>query len=130
MAVHTTPNAFLGQSFPMPNGVRVRLRLARFTDVEAIAELFSRRGQNVTLGDLEAGRVVQFDPRRRYVLCATALIDSAERLVGVGAVDLDPERVREPDLLVFDPAIGGPVGELLWDALVRAAEAAVRSRAA
>ena len=130
MAVNGIPNAFLGQSVPTADGLRVRLRLARTTDVGAIAELFARRGQDLTVDDLEAGRVVQFDPRRRYVLCATALIDSSERLVGVGAIDLDSESVGEPDLLVFDPLAGGAVGELLWNALVRAAEVAVRGRAA
>ncbi|MFL5823781.1 MAG: hypothetical protein ACJ764_10105 [Solirubrobacteraceae bacterium] len=130
MAENPTPSLLLGQSFPLPDGLRVRLRLARTTDVDTIAELFSRRGQPVNQDDLKAGRVVQFDPRRRYVLCATALIDSAERLVGVGAIDLDPHEVGEPDLLVFDPSVGAPVGELLWNALVSAAEVTSRDRAA
>src|SRR5258708_7739610 len=130
MASNVNPSPFLGQSFPLADGLRVRLRLARATDVAAIAELFSRRGQSVTVDELEAGRVVQFDPRRRYVVCATALIDSAERLVGVGAIDLDRHEVGEPDLLIFDPSVGGPVGELLWDALLGAAEVTARDRAA
>ena len=43
-------------------------------------------GKDARLG--LADHLVQFDPRLRYVLCACALIDSSERLVGVGAIEL------------------------------------------
>lgn len=104
----------------------MRLRLARFSDVAAIRSLNSRHG--VSPG-LRAERLVQFDPRRRYVVCATALIDSTEQLVGVGAIDLDAQAAEEPHLLISDPRAGDAVGQLLWRCLLDA-RAAAQSRAA
>jgi N-acetylglutamate synthase-like GNAT family acetyltransferase len=128
---NVTPSPFLGPGFLLADGLRVRLRLARSSDVGAIAKLFARHGQDVTVDELAVGQVVQFDPRRRYAVCATALIDSTERLIGVGAIDLDPHEVGEPDLLVVDPDVPeAEVGELLWDALVGAAQVTARGRAA
>jgi hypothetical protein len=126
-----TPSPFLGSGFLLADGLRVRLRLARSSDVGAIVDLFARHGKHVTVDELAAARVIQFDPRRRYAVCATALIDSAERLIGVGAIDLDRHMVGEPDLLFVDPDVPQTaVRELLWDALVGAAEITARDRAA
>lgn len=136
----------LGQIFPLADGIRVRLRLAHFSDRREIARLLVRQGQDPLAqdgldparGESVADRLVQFDPRRRYVLCASALIDSTEQLVGVGAIDLDGEEAGEPDLLVVDSELGQSPDSLLtealtgllWGALVGAAQAAARSRAA
>ncbi len=146
MASSFTAGPLLGQTFPLADDVRVRLRLAHFSDRRAIADLLARHGQDLLAredhdpvpGDWMADRLVQFDPRRRYVLCACALIGSTERLVGVGAIDLDGDEVGEPDLIVVDselgeepePLLAEALTGLLWGALVGAAQAAARSRAA
>jgi hypothetical protein len=116
----------------------VRLRLARFSDWPTIAELFRRHGADGAEAGPQARRLIQFDPRRSYVVCACALIDSAERLVGVGSIDLTDDGTGEPDFVTLDPElpeIADPqVGEALtgfiWGALAGAAQAAARARAA
>jgi hypothetical protein len=146
MAPSFVPGPLLGQTFPLTDTVRVRLRLAHFNDRRAIAGLLARHGQDLLAREggepvesrWVADRLVQFDPRRRYVLCACALIDSSERLVGVGAIDLEGEDTGEPDLIVVDSELGESpdpllteaLTGLLWGALVGAAQAAARSRAA
>ena len=140
MARSFIPGPLLGQTFPLSDGVRVRLRLAHFSDGPAIAALIARTegGDGADPHARVADRLVQFDPRRRYVLCACALIDSSERLVGVGAIDLGTGEVAEPDLMLIDPELDEATGPqhtealtgLLWGALVGAAQAVVRARAA
>jgi hypothetical protein len=130
------PGPLLGQTFPLGDDIRVRLRLAHFSDRRAIAGLLAHHGPE--LQDGLAGRLVQFDPRRRYVLCACALVGGAERVVGVGAIDLDQDEFGEPDLLVVDSEVPGAADPLitealtglLWGALVGAAQAVGRGRAA
>ena len=69
--------------------------------------------------------LVQFDPRRRCVICATALIDSAETLVGVGSIALDDEGDSAPDVVLVDEQHAGAISQLLAEALrIRAAHAA------
>lgn len=138
MAFVFTPSPLLGQTFPLGDGIRVRLRLAHFSDRAAIADLLNRQGPQGAPNPRIAERLVQFDPRRRYVVCACALIDSTERLAGVGAIDLDPAAATEPDLLVIDEELAGArdpqfseaLTGLLWGALVGAAQASARARAA
>jgi hypothetical protein len=120
------PGALLGSSFALDNHVRVRLRLARGSDVPLIRALVARQGTRPE--DLEMARLVHFDPRRRAVLCATALIDSTETLVGVGAVELDG--TGEPELVIVDAAYAEPLSQLLAAALAARVAVAVASRAA
>ena len=107
----------------------MRLRMARSSDAAAIRDLLEQRGD-----DVELARLVHFDPRRRYVLCATTLIDASERLVGVGAIELGPE---EPSELLIDEQVEGVadeqvegVADLLRDVLVSRAGSVPRARAA
>jgi hypothetical protein len=133
-----TPGPLLGQTFPLAEGVAVRLRLAHFSDWPAIAELMTRQPAETGEAIPEARRLVQFDPRRCYVLCACALIGSAERIVGVGAIEMAAEEAGEPSVLIVDPELAEitdpEVSErltgLLWGALVGATRAAARGRAA
>jgi hypothetical protein len=128
----------LGLTFPLTEEIGVRLRLAHFSDWPTIAALLCRQGQDMAQAGPEARRLVQFDPRRCYVLCACALINSAERLVAVGVIDLASGESSEPDLMILEPEvaeIAGPeTGEaltgLLRGALVGAARSAARGRAA
>ncbi|HEY2770692.1 MAG TPA: hypothetical protein VGI87_08995 [Solirubrobacteraceae bacterium] len=105
----------------LPGGPRVRLRLATVRDIEAIQRLLAGAGSGV-----EAGQLVRIDPRRRIVICALALIGTAERVVGVAAMDAG---ASEPDLVCIDEALGGGLTELLERALAARA-LALASRAA
>jgi hypothetical protein len=105
----------------------VRLRLAHFSDVGAIAELNRRQRESVP--DLRAERLVQFDPRRRYVVCAIALIDGAIALAGVGAIALAGEAAA-PEVLICDPEFGQELCHVLREVLCAAARASPRVDAA
>ena len=124
----------LGGSYRLGDDFRVRLRMARSSDLIPIRELLERtwaeRSRGRGAGEPELTSLVQFDPRRRCVICATALIDSAETLVGVGSIDLDGQTAAEPDTLLIAEQHAEEIGALLVRALrVRAAHAA-RARAA
>src|SRR5437588_6791487 len=94
------PGALLGHVYTLADGSCVRLRLSRTSDFAAICGLLAKAGSDAS--DLEAASLVQFDPRRRYVVCATGLVNSTESLLGLGSIELD---AREPDLLMLaDPS--------------------------
>jgi hypothetical protein len=129
------PGALLGRSYPLADGSRVCLRVARSSDSGPIRRLAERRlaangwgpGQPARL---EPARLVSFDPRVRCVMCATALIDGGERLIGVGAVELDGGRAGPPDPVLVDPEAPDGVRELLVGALEGRASVLARDRAA
>jgi hypothetical protein len=121
-------SALLGDSYPLRDGFRVRLRMARSSDAVPIRGLLDR--VDFAAGDLELARLVQFDPRRRCVICATALIDATETLVGVGAIELDTDGQAEPDMLVVSEEHAEAVAELLTSALIDRVAYAARARAA
>jgi hypothetical protein len=127
MAPNSDFGYLLGRTHRLENGLRVRLRLARSSDAPVIAELLEIVG--VPAAELVRASLVRHDPRRRLVLCATALIDSTETLIGVGAIDLERGDAG-PELLVLDPRFPGAVGELMSDVLIGRARALARSRAA
>ncbi len=112
------PGAMLGAGYRLPRGRRVRLRLAAASDAPRLRALMARRGLDP--GGLEAARLTRFDPRRRVVICAASLIDGSERLVGVGAIDLDG--ATAPDLLLSDEDAAPGTGALLAGALVGRAQ--------
>jgi hypothetical protein len=55
--------------------------------------------------------VMRFDPHRRVVVCATALVSGAERVVGFGAVDLQSRGA--PATVVAEPEHGRELTALL-----------------
>lgn len=124
MAEAFPPGALLGHVYELEDGSSVRLRLARGSDIQALRGLLERNSQ-----DLSAPRLLHFDPRREYVLCATALVDGRETLLGIGATKLNGG-ATEPDLLVIDDRAGDQLRRLLTDTLVATAGAITRSRAA
>jgi hypothetical protein len=124
MASRHDPGALLARYHPLPRGPRVCLRLVRRRDLRGIADLYARVGMPVH--ELSLARLVSFDPRSRVVLCATALIDSWETILGVGAIEL--ERPTKPTLVVVDEHETEGLFELLSGALVSHATA-VRSAA-
>jgi hypothetical protein len=107
--------ALLGRYHLLPRGLRVCLRLARPRDAEGIADLFWTQGREPD--ELELARLVRFDPRRRLVICATALIDSLETIVGVGEIDLRAGPEAGPDLVLVDELRTAGLQELLSQAL-------------
>jgi uncharacterized protein (DUF58 family) len=112
-------------SHALPQGQRVRLRLAQARDVPAIEELL--RAQGTEREPLEVARLIRIDPRRRIVICATGLVDRVETLLGVAAMDVE---ATEPDLLCVDRTVSEGLTELLRAALASRAQAIVSRRAA
>ncbi len=121
-------SALFAYSSGLPRGLRVRLRLARGRDAPAIRNLLNAQG--TSLDELELARLVRFDPRRRFVACATALIESREEIVGIGAIGLGEDASTEPDLLVVDESRASGLEELLRGALVSRAIASAERPAA
>ena len=129
------PGALLARYYVLPRGPRVCLRLARIRDMPGIQELFARHG--LAPDELELARLVRADPRRQIVICATALVNGAETIVGVGAIDLERTPGREPEpmsdqepmLLLVDDRLTDGLEELLADALMGRAQALSRARA-
>jgi len=82
----------LARTHGLDSGLRVGLRLARPRDAPALAPLVG--------GAERASDLLTFDPARRIVLCATAPLDGAEAVVGVGAIAR--HRGADPDLVAVD----------------------------
>ena len=110
------PGALLARTYALPSGLRVTLRLARARDRAGIEELL--RQQTSPNNELEPGRLVSFDVSDRVVLCATALVDMRERLIGFGTIDLAALDAGHPAYIVVDPAYGDGLSPLLHDALL------------
>jgi hypothetical protein len=117
--------ALLARSYALVRGPRVRLRLAQVRDAGAIAALLERCGQDPEA--LAVARLTRFDPRRRVVICASALIGSSETVVGVGAIELG---AREPELLMVDDELTEGLDVLLRPALIGRSSAAADRHAA
>ncbi len=123
------PGALLARSYVLTRGPRVCLRLSRSRDRDGLRRLFER--QRRAPDELELARLTRFDPRRRLVICATALIGSAETVVGVGAIELADGNLGDasgPELVVVDEAATEGLGELLSEALLGRAQALERGR--
>jgi len=125
MPLSRDPGALLSRSYELPAGPRVRLRLARRSDLPGIRALLDQRG--VEASDLELERLVRYDPRQRVVLCAMAPVRAAETVVGVGAIDLDA--AAEPETIVVDERLTDGLGTLLAEALVQRAQIHARRTA-
>jgi hypothetical protein len=117
MPLSDDPGALLSRSYALPVGPRVRLRLARRSDLPDFRELLAQRG--VDASDLELERLVRYDPWQRVTICACAPLGGVETIVGVGAIDLTGD--AEPDTLVVDEHLTNGLVELLRDALVQRA---------
>lgn len=73
----------LFRAHTLTSGLRVRVRLPQRGDVAGLLALHERAGSEIT--ELQARRLLRYDPRSRAALCATAWVDGAERLVGFAA---------------------------------------------
>ena len=115
------PGALLARSYVLPRGPRVCLRLARVRDLPALAQLLERQG--IEPDELELARLVRFDPRRRIVICATALIGCTDAIVGFGVIERGNASVAQPEALVVDDHLTNGLDELLARALTGRARA-------
>jgi hypothetical protein len=122
------PGALLARYYDLPRGPRVCLRLARVGDLAGLADLFARQGR--TDDGLELARLVRSDPRRRVVICGTALIGSAPTVVGMAAGWIGAGGSDEPDLLVVDSDLTDGLDDLLAAAFHGRARALAGARAA
>jgi hypothetical protein len=127
MDLGLSPGALLGGSYTLPRGPRVRLRLARPGDEPAIRALVDLCGGDAD--ELDLVRLVRSDPRRRVVICAMALVDSTDQLVGVGAIDVESD-APVPETIGIDDRLTSGLDELLAQALTDRATALARERAA
>lgn len=123
----------MARYYVLPRGPRVCLRLARVRDLAGIEDLFMRQG--LFPSQIELARLVRSDPRKQVVITAVALVDSTERILGVGAIQIDtPQLDRdidpEPLLLVVDGGLTDGLEELLHSALTARARTLARARAA
>jgi hypothetical protein len=103
----------LSRSYELPAGPRVRLRLARPSDLPAIRALLHRRGLPATEIGLE--RLVRYDPRYRIVICAMASMAGIETVVGFGGIEL--ESGAEAETVVVDEDLTDGLGTLLREVL-------------
>ena len=76
------------------------------------------RSQGRAAEELDVARLVRFDPRRRLVICATALVGSRESIVGIGAIGSRAGPADRPDTLVVDAEQTEGLDELLARALL------------
>jgi hypothetical protein len=128
MSSRINPGGLLAEYHALPGGPRVCLRLVRRRDAAGLRALYARHG--TPLSELELARLVTLDLGTQLVLCATALIDSAETAVGVGAIELEDGGRLAPSLVVVDEELADGLDALLVEALVAHADAMLRARAA
>jgi hypothetical protein len=123
----------MARYYVLPRGPRVCLRLARVRDLAGIEDLFMRQG--LFPSQIELARLVRSDPRKQVVITAVALVDSTERILGVGVIEVDALRGDgstdpEPSLLLVDDELTDGLEELLRNALTARARTLARARAA
>ena len=108
----------LFRAHTLPSGLRVRVRLPHRGDLAGLLELHDRAGRAVT--EMQARRLLRHDPRARAVVCATAWVDGAERLVGFATA----EPGTEPQLLADEaraPGVDAVLRDDLREHLMRVA---------
>ncbi|HEY3775122.1 MAG TPA: hypothetical protein VGL69_19105 [Solirubrobacteraceae bacterium] len=102
------------------DGKRVTMRRVRLRDLDALRSIAARAG--IVCEEFELARLVRSDPGDRLVLCATAVSDGAELVLGVGVIELSGSATM-PSLILVDPTVGRPLAVLLVEALIDRARA-------
>ena len=102
------------------DGKRLTMRRVRLRDLDALRSIAARAG--IVCEEFELARLVRSDPGERLVLCATALRDGTEAVLGVGVIELSGSATM-PSLILVDPTCGRPVAVLLAEALIDRARA-------
>ena len=104
----------------LADGTRVAMRRVRLRDLDALRSIAARAG--IVCEEFELARLVRSDPGDRLVLCATAVNDGAELVLGVGVIELSGSATM-PSLILVDPTVGRPLSVLLAEALIDRARA-------
>ena len=101
-------DVLLDRFHPLPDGRRVRLRLARSLDRDGLARLLSALG--LEAGDFELRRALRCTPGRCWAIAATEWDGTVEQLVGLGTLDVDG---GGETLLSADPEVRALLHEAL-----------------
>jgi hypothetical protein len=101
------PGALLATSYEL-DGVRVRLRLARPSDVALVEDFFGADAPGPLVR-----RFTFYDPRERVVLAATLLEDGQERIVALGDAAFDDL----PEVVVDEEMDETRLGDLMAEAV-------------
>jgi hypothetical protein len=101
------PGALLATSYEL-DGTRVRLRLARPSDVALVQDFFGTDAPEALVR-----RFTFYDPRERVVLAATVLEDGQERIVALGDAAFDDL----PEVVVEDGMEESALGDLMAEAV-------------
>ena len=121
------PGALLATTHELDDGSRVRLRLARPTDLEKIETFLERLSEETrarrflvatpNLSEHIVRRFVFYDPRERMTLAATRPGDGGEQVIGLADVALLATGLAEIGIVVGDDAQGQGVGRLLSESV-------------
>ena len=103
----TSKDVRLTRTHPLADGTRVRLRLPQARDRAGLRALHDRLG--APLDAVRMARVLRFDPRAGFSVCATVLSGATEVLVAYGHVGRD----GSSSLVVADEAFAPGVSELV-----------------
>jgi hypothetical protein len=105
--------AMLATSYDLEDGSRVRLRLARPTDVPLVQEFLAGGSADVLVEDELVRRFTYYDPREHIVLAATRLDGGRERIVALGDAAFDDL----PEVVVGDGMEDSRLADLMADAV-------------
>ena len=105
------PGALLASTHELDDGSRVRLRLARPTDLERIESFLE-----TTDADEPARRFAFYDPRERLTLAATMPSEGGEEIAGIAEVALT-DRAADPGIVVGADFRGRGLKTLLCQAV-------------
>ena len=119
------PGTLLSTIHAVDGGLRVRLRLARPSDAQRMQDFFDglsdetrhRRFSSAMPRGSEVRHFTFYDPRKRLVLAAVAMIGHSEEILGVADVALHDTLVAELGVVVDDERQGMGVGKLLSEAI-------------
>lgn len=122
----TDPGALLATTHTLAGGDRVRLRLARPSDVERVRAFLERLSPATRarrflaptdIDDELVRRFTFYDPRERLVVAATLPLDGQEAIVGLADVTLLDTGLAELGVAVEDERQGRGLGTLLGQAV-------------
>jgi hypothetical protein len=103
--------ALLATSYEIGGDRRVRLRLARPSDVPLVSDFLA--GGSGEAPDELVRRFTFYDPRERVVLAATMLADGRERIVALG----DAAFTDLPEVVLDDELENSGLADLMADAV-------------
>lgn len=101
-------DVLLDRFHALPDGRRVRLRLARSLDRDGLGRLLGSIG--LAAGDFELRRALRCTPGRCWAIAATEWDGTVEQLVGLGTLDVVGS---SETLLATDPAVRALLHEAL-----------------